>query len=73
MSEDGSAVPSGPEDMPLKEYVKDFPMTISIFKDDKLIREEKINYGNSEHRKWLGRCTYWALSAGYIVETRKTE
>lgn len=74
MSDNGVTVPSGPEDMPLREYVKDFPITISIFdQKDKLLRTENINYGNHEHRRWLGRVTHWACSQGWTVETRKTE
>jgi hypothetical protein len=65
--------PSGPEDMPLREYIKNFPLTVSIFDGDKLIREEYIDYGNFEHRKWLGKVTFWACNEGYTVETMKTE
>lgn len=65
--------PTGPEDMPLREYIKSFPMTVSIYNGDDLIREEHIDYGNFEHRKWLGKVTYWACSEGYTVETMKKE
>lgn len=70
MSDD---VPKGPEDAPLREYVKDFPVTVTLYENDKLLREEKINYGNAEHRRWLGKVTYFAISQGYTVETRRTE
>lgn len=70
---DNNKIPPGPEDVPQLGYVKNFPMIVSIFNQDKLVREQKIDYGNIEHRKWLGRCTYWACSNGMSVETRKDE
>lgn len=63
--------PKGPWDAPLREYVKTFPMEISVFDNDKLIHREDIDYGNYNHRKFLGRLTYWACSQGYTVETTK--
>jgi hypothetical protein len=62
---------NGPESIPLKEYNKFFPLVINIYnlKDDQLIRTEKIDYGNYEHRKWLGRITYFACTNGMSVET----
>mgnify|MGYP001574358619 CR=1 FL=1 len=63
--------PSGPWDIPLKDFVKSFKLKISIFdlKNDKLIDSQEIDYGNYEHRKFLGRVTFWATSNGYSVET----
>ena len=43
----------------LRNFVKSFPMVVSVYDGEKLIHEEKIDYGNYEHRKWLGRVTYW--------------
>ena len=60
-------VPKGPWDLPLREYVKSFPIVVAIYDGEKLVHEEKIDYGNYEHRKWLGRATYWATSNGYSV------
>lgn len=62
---------NGPENMPLREYVKTFMMVVSVYDGDKLIREETIDYGNKQHRTWLGRCTFWACNNGYAVETTK--
>lgn len=61
----------GPEDIPLfGGYVKTFKMMVTIFdKNDNVIREQEIDYGNHEHRKWLGKITYWACSNGMTVET----
>jgi hypothetical protein len=62
----------GPESVPLRDYVKSFPMTVTVYDtEDVVMREETIDYGNFEHRKWLGRITFWACSNGYLVETRK--
>jgi hypothetical protein len=60
----------GPEDIPQLGYVKTFKMMVTIFdKDDRIIREQEIDYGNHENRKWLGRVTFWACSNGMTVET----
>ena len=64
---------NGPENVPLKEFYKDFPLTVTVFDDkDNIIREETINYGNAGHRRWLGKITIWACDQGYTVETAKT-
>lgn len=65
----------GPEDMPLREYVRSFPMTISVYnvKTDELIRSENIDYSNFDHRRWLGKITHWACTNGYSVETMATK
>lgn len=63
-------IPPGPEDIPQLGYVKTFKMMVTIFdKNDTVIREQEIDYGNQEHRKWIGRVTYWAVSNGMTVET----
>lgn len=65
----------GPEDMPLREYVKTFPMVINVYdlKTDKIVRHEKIDYSNFDHRKWLGKISYWAAMNGCSVETMSAE
>lgn len=67
--------PQGPWDAPLRDFVKDCELMVSVYdlKDGKLIKEEKINYGNYEHRKFLGRITFWAVTSGYSVETMSLE
>lgn len=60
---------NGPESVPLREYVKHFMMIVTVYDGDKVIREETIDYGNIEQRRWLGRVTFWACSNGYAVET----
>lgn len=64
---------NGPEGMPLKDFIRNFMITVSVFDGDRLIREETIDYGNKDHRQWLGKVTFWAVSNGYAVETTKAE
>lgn len=72
MSED---IPRGPWDIPLKGYIREVQI-ILLIKDivsDRYIKEEKINYGDPEVRKWIGRISYWAWTNGYSVETMNLE
>jgi hypothetical protein len=63
---------NGPESIPLRDYVKSFPMIVTVYDDDdNVIREEVIDYGNAEHRRWLGKVTHWACSNGNVVQTQK--
>jgi len=64
-------IPRGPEDMPLRQYVKVHPLVIVLkdVKSGRRIREEHINYSDSEARKWLGKITHYATTNGYSVET----
>lgn len=67
---------NGPESVPIRDYVEVFALKVSVLdikNNDKVIREETIDYGNFEHRKWLGRVTYWACKNGYAVETMAAE
>jgi hypothetical protein len=65
---------TGPEFAPIRNYVKDFPITVNIYDDkDKLVRTEKLNYGNSEDRSWLGKLSYWGWTNGHSVETLKDD
>lgn len=68
-------IPRGPWDVPLKGYVKEFYIILLIkdIKSDRYIKEEKVNYGDQEIRKWLGRISYWAWNNGYLIETMSLE
>ena len=62
----------GPWDAKLSEYIKSFPLIVTVFdKKDKIIVEKVIDYSVKEHRVWIGKVTIWALSKGYIVETSR--
>lgn len=58
-------------DLPLRSYVKSFKMSVIVYslKTDKPVLDTEMDYGNPEHRKWLGKLTYFACSNGYSVET----
>ena len=64
-------IPRGPWDVPLKGYIRKVQI-ILLIKDvisDRYIKEEKVDYGDPEIRKWIGRVSYWAWTNGYSVET----
>lgn len=70
------AVPKGPEDLPLKEYVNNHILIILVHdlnknpdNENTIFRKEKINYSEPAERRWLGKITYWASVNGYSVET----
>lgn len=63
---------TGPWDAKLNEYIKSFPLIVTVFdKKDCVIVERHIDYSNREHRLFMGRLTIWAVNNGYIVETAK--
>lgn len=68
---DDDIVPRGPEDLPLKGYVKNHTLVIILkdVKSGRRVREEKINYSDPDARRWLGKVTYYATTNGYSVET----
>lgn len=62
----------GAENVPLREINKQMPALVLIYdlkNNDALIEEKRINYGDVEDRKWLGRMTFWALTNHCTVET----
>lgn len=65
------AAPKGPWDVPLKEYVKTFPLTIIItdLNTDKTVGIYQINYSEPDERRWLGRVTHYACNNNWSVET----
>lgn len=69
------SIPTGPWDIPLKEYVKVHSLMILIteLKTDKVIGTYKVNYSEPEERRWIGRVSYWATTNGYSVETLSEE
>lgn len=64
-------VPRGPEDLPLKGYVKEHHLVIILkdVKSGRRIREERINYSDPDARRWLGKVTYYGTTNGYSIET----
>lgn len=68
-------IPRGSWDVPLKSYVREFQIVLLIkdIKSGRYISEHKVNYGELEIRKWLGRVSYWAWCHGYSIETMSLE
>lgn len=66
-----SDIPRGPEDIPLKQYIKEHWIIVTIvdIKSNTKIRSEKINYSERDARLWLGKVTYWATTNKYEVRT----
>ena len=61
----------GAENIPLREINKNLPILVMVYDlaTDKLIEEKRMDYGNAEDRKHLGRITFWALTNHCSVET----
>lgn len=68
----GRPAPKGPWDVPVREF-EQLMISVTVFNGDDIIKEESIDYSNYEHRKFLGRISYWAYTNGYVVETSKSE
>ena len=63
---------SGAENVPLREINKNLAALIIVYdlrNNDTPVVEKRINYGDAEDRKWLGRITFWALTNHCSVET----
>ncbi len=62
----------GIENVPLKEVNKNLPILVIIYdlrNDDKVVTEVRLNYGDFEERKYLGRLSFWALTNHCSIET----
>lgn len=65
---------TGPEFAPIRNYNTKLLIVVTIYDNkDKAIRTEKMDYGNPEDRKWLGKLSYWAWTNGHTVETHAEE
>lgn len=72
---DVTVLPTGPWDKPLNEYIsfKKVAVLIHDIVADEIKYEFIIDYGNAEHRKWLGKLTWYAISNRMSVETLSIE
>lgn len=62
----------GAENIPLKEINKTLPILVIVYdlkNNDRIVEEKRINYGDFEDRKWLGRISFWAFTNHCSVET----
>jgi len=63
---------NGPEFAPLRDYVKVFSIVVTVYdKNDIVIREETMDYGNFDDKKWLGKLSHFYWTQGCTVETRR--
>lgn len=63
---------NGPEWAPIREYIKSFIIIVTFYdKNDRIVRQEELDYGKSEDRAWLGRLSFWGWSNGYYIETAR--
>ena len=63
--------PDGPENVPLRNYIKSLPVAIFIYdlkNDDNIIDCREIDFSNREDKAWLSRVSVWAFSKGYSIE-----
>ena len=64
--------PDGPENVPIQGYIKSYHVAVFIIdlkNGDTIIDCRQIDYGNREHKAWLGKVSFWAWEKGYSVET----
>jgi hypothetical protein len=62
----------GIENIPLKEVNKNLPILVIIYdlrNGDNVVTETRLNYGDYEDRKYLGRLSFWALTNHCSIET----
>lgn len=61
----------GPWDSPLKEFNKEKPIIVIMhdLQHETIEREWKLDYGNYEDRKFLGKLTFFAVTTGRSIET----
>jgi hypothetical protein len=62
----------GAENIPLQYINKSMPILVIVYdlrNDDAVVEEKRIDYGNIEERKWLGRISFWAFQNHCSVET----
>jgi len=63
---------SGAENIPLQHINKEMPILVIVYdlrNNDSVVTEKRINYGDAEERKWLGRISFWAFQNHCSVET----
>lgn len=66
----------GAENVPLREINKQMPImvfVINLQKDDEVVEQKLLNYGDVEDRKYLGRLTFWAVTNNHSIETMSVE
>lgn len=63
--------PDGPENVPLREYIKSLPVAVFIYdlkNGDNIIDCREIDFSNKDDKAWLSRVSVWAFGKGYAIE-----
>ena len=62
----------GIENIPLLNPNTDCPIVVFLIdlkNNDEIKKKKELNLANHEHRKYLGKLTFWAVTNGHSVET----
>lgn len=65
----------GPWDLPLRTFVKEQPIMVIIhdLEHESIDYEIKLDLGNVDDKKFLGKLTFWSVNNGRSVETMNVE
>lgn len=62
----------GIENVPLLTPNTDCPIMVFVIdlkNNDEVVEQKELNLANHEHRKYLGKLTFWAVNNSHSIET----
>lgn len=62
----------GIENVPLLAPNTDCPIMVFVIdlkNNDEVVEQKELNLANHEHRKYLGKLTFWAVNNNHSIET----
>ena len=62
----------GIENVPLLSPNTDCPIMVFVIdlkNNDEVVEQKELNLANHEHRKYLGKLTFWAVNNNHSIET----
>lgn len=62
----------GIENVPLFSPNTDCPIMVFVIdlkNNDEVVEQKELNLANHEHRKYLGKLTFWAVNNSHSIET----
>ena len=62
----------GIENVPLLSPNTDCPIMVFVIdlkNNDEVVEQKELNLANHEHRKYLGKLTFWAVNNSHSIET----
>ena len=62
----------GIENVPLLAPNTDCPIMVFVIdlkNNDEVVEQKELNLANHEHRKYLGKLTFWAVNNSHSIET----